>query len=585
MNNYRNLDTSKLNYVIYCRKSSEGEDKQVQSLDTQLRELTEHAEKNNLNIVETISESKSAFKVGREGFDRMMALMKSGKANAVLVVRANRISRNPIDAGYVVSLMDEKKLLYIRTPNSTCYTSSSTDKMMIALELIFSKKDSDDKGDMVKEGQKSKALKGIPHGGASIGFLNDKTEEKGNRTWKVDPDRFWKIQKLFEMFLTGNYSAGKLYRYAVEELKLDTFKRKVMGGNLIVPSRIYEILKDPVYAGFFFQGGERYELSKALPTIITEQQREKIIQLLSKKAIPKIQNHQSLYSGFLLSDEGDFMGQDVKYQLICDCKHKFAYRGKDTCPNCNKEIDKLENSKYLVKSYYYNNRKKKAKLPYKSIEEAVINKEMESYITENLSFSNDMLQWSKKYIHELKDKEVNDGILISKDRERRNEDFETKKRKMREMLRDGKITDEEYSLDLNVLKKEYSDTEQTLVESNWYEEMIGITDIIEKINDVMKNGTFEAKRSILSQAGSNLTWNDKILSIHSKKSINTLIEGIKRIKSEFPKFEPRNYVAIQGLNEKNEPFDPIFSMMLHIVNEVITYFKTTNQYHYIPSFQ
>ena len=130
------------------------------------------------------------------------------------------------------------------------------------------------------------------------------------------------------------------------------------------------------------------------------------------------------------------------------------------------------------------------------------------------------------------------------------------------MLRDGKITDQEYSEDLNILKTEYADTQETAVVSDWYQEMVGITDIIEKINNVMEKGTFEAKRNILSELGSNLTWNDEILSIHSKKSINTLVEGIKRIKSEFPKFEPKNYIAIQGLNEKNEPFDPIFSRML-----------------------
>ncbi len=56
----------------------------------------------------------------------------------------------------------------------------------------------------------------------------------------------------------------------------------------------------------------------------------------------------------------------------------------------------------------------------------------------------------------------------------------------------------------------------------------------------MKNGTFEAKRNILSGLGSNLTWNDEKLSIYSKKSISTLIEGVKRIKSEFPKFEPKS---------------------------------------------
>ena len=101
---------------MYCRKSSESEDKQVQSLDTQYRELTEYAKKNNLNIVKIIQESKSAFSVGRDGFNEMINSIKNKEANAILVVRANRISRNSMDSAETITLMDEKKLLYVRTP-------------------------------------------------------------------------------------------------------------------------------------------------------------------------------------------------------------------------------------------------------------------------------------------------------------------------------------------------------------------------------------------------------------------------------------------------------------------------------------
>ena len=107
---------------------------------------------------------------------------------------------------------------------------------MLAFELIVSKKDSDDKGDMVKEGLKTKALKGLPNGVASLGFLNDKTGEIGNRKWMLDKTRLKSIKILFEMFLTGRYSAGKLHRYAVEELKLTTVKRKRIGGEPICSS-------------------------------------------------------------------------------------------------------------------------------------------------------------------------------------------------------------------------------------------------------------------------------------------------------------------------------------------------------------
>ena len=92
--------------------------------------------------------------------------------------------------------------------------------------------------------------------------------------------------------------------------------------------------------------------------------------------------------------------------------------------------------------------------------------------------------------------------------------------------------------------------------------MMKITDLIEKDKEIIENGTPEAKRNFLSELGSNLVWNDEKLSIYSRKSIEKLIEGIKRIKLEFPKFEPKNYQVPQGLNEKTSEFSPVFSTLL-----------------------
>ena len=72
----------------------------------------------------------------------------------------------------------------------------------------------------------------------------------------------------------------------------------------------------------------------------------------------------------------------------------------------------------------------------------------------------------------------------------------------------------------------------------------------------------QAKRNLLSKLSSNLVWDEKKLSIYNAKEINTLVEGINGIKSKFPEFEPKNYQARKGLNEKTSEFSPVFSMML-----------------------
>ena len=59
MSEYPNDKTNKLRYVLYLRKSTEDEEKQVLSKDAQKDKCNEQFK--DLNIVATLDESKSAF--------------------------------------------------------------------------------------------------------------------------------------------------------------------------------------------------------------------------------------------------------------------------------------------------------------------------------------------------------------------------------------------------------------------------------------------------------------------------------------------------------------------------------------------
>jgi len=564
------IDFTKLKVVNYNRKSSEGEDRQMLSVDSQIDEAGRVAEYYKLStFVEVINESKSAKKTEkRPGFQRMMELITKGKADCIVCWKLDRLARNMTDGGVIIDLLSEGTIKAIITHDKVFYPWDNISS--ISIELMQGKQFLKDLSSNVKRGQTKKASNGTPHGMATLGFLNDRSHEKGNRKWYVDNERFWKVKKLFEMFLTGTISAGRLHDYAIDTLKLTTVKRKRSGGEPITKSRVYEILKDSTYAGYFHYNKIRYELDKNLPRIITENERERVLQLLSGKNIPKVQKHQATYSGFITSNEGDSMGQDIKFQLICDCKHKFAYRSCESCPKCGRMIDNLIKPKYLITTYYYNVRKKKKRLEYKSLNENMVVKEFKNQVVDNLSFSNDLLEWSKKYIGELKDKEIDEEIQVSKDKERRTLDFEEKKRKTREMLRDEKITEAEYKMDLEKLKRDYSDLLEKTTARDWQKEMLEITNIMGEIEKIMESGTTEARRLLLSQLGSNLVWNDEKLFIYNKKSIMTLIKGINCLRTEYPKFEPKKYVMTQGSNEKTEPKDPVFSTMLALLRDFRT---------------
>ncbi len=83
-------NTSKNQYFLYARKSSESEDRQVQSIDDQVNRLKELASSQGIKIKEILVESKSAKKPdNRPVFAHMIERIKGGEAQGILCWQPN----------------------------------------------------------------------------------------------------------------------------------------------------------------------------------------------------------------------------------------------------------------------------------------------------------------------------------------------------------------------------------------------------------------------------------------------------------------------------------------------------------------
>ena len=110
-----------MKYIIYCRKSTDTEDKQVLSLDSQESELTQLAKANNLEILTILRESKSAKEPGRPIFNEMMNMITTKKADAILCWKIDRLTRNPVDGGQVQWLLQNGQIKCITTFEKSYY--------------------------------------------------------------------------------------------------------------------------------------------------------------------------------------------------------------------------------------------------------------------------------------------------------------------------------------------------------------------------------------------------------------------------------------------------------------------------------
>ena len=68
-------------YFIYCRRSTEEEERQILSIEAQLAELRDFAKQNNLFIIREFTENKTAKEPGREVFNFMLSEIEKGNAS------------------------------------------------------------------------------------------------------------------------------------------------------------------------------------------------------------------------------------------------------------------------------------------------------------------------------------------------------------------------------------------------------------------------------------------------------------------------------------------------------------------------
>lgn len=238
-----------MKYIIYCRKSTESEDRQVLSIDSQEAELLAVAKVNNFYISKTYKESKTAKEPGRVIFNEMISFMQKNKDEyCILCWNLDRLARNSVDGGQIIWLLDQGVIEEIKTP-SKFFKNNSDDKFMMSLLFGFAKKYVDDLSVNVKRGNKAKLEKGGWPGSAPLGYINDKE----NKTLVIDQERAYFVKRCFELYSTGKYSINGLTKLLTKE---GLRSRK---GNPVSRSNIHNLLKNTFYYGLMSKGGNYYQ--------------------------------------------------------------------------------------------------------------------------------------------------------------------------------------------------------------------------------------------------------------------------------------------------------------------------------------
>lgn len=549
-----------MKYLIYCRKSSEQEDRQALSIPSQVEELTAIVDKLHLNMADKpLTEAKSAKHVGREQFNLLIARIQAGEADAILVWHPDRLSRNPQDMATIICLMDAGQLKEVLTPTQK-FINNPMDKFMLGFLMLQAKLENDSKGVNVKRGLRSKAKNGwFPGSWAKAGYMWDKTAERGNKTILKDPIRFPLIRKAWELMITGAYTPPQILKKLNDEWGYTTPQRKSIGGGKMQRSTIYKIFTDPFYFGeyeFIDEDNTVVRKTGKHEAMINSDEFDRVQMLLGRKGRPRPKTHSFPFTGIIRCGECDAMiTAEEKWQIICpSCKNKFSSNNKDACPKCQTLIEAMVKPTLLHYQYYHCTKRKNPNCSQKSIKIEDLEKQLEALLGK-IEISERFKDWAIKYLNELNEQEKEDRNAVIANLQ---ENHKACVQKLDNLIKlkispsnsdGGLISDQEFKQQKASLLAERKAIEDRMQRQgvrieNWVEMAEKAFNFACHARYWFMNGDIHTKKEIVTALGQNLTLFDKTLRVDLEKPLCFIEDARKETDKIIGMLEPKEKVDI-----------------------------------------
>jgi DNA invertase Pin-like site-specific DNA recombinase len=282
-----------MKYFAYCRKSSEGEDRQALSNPAQRDEiLRAFSDVTGIEIVEFFEEAMSAKAPGRPIYGQMIKRIEAGEAQGIVAWHPDRLARNSVDGGWIIHLLDRGVLKDLKFVS---YSYEQSAQGMFMLQIMFgqSKYYVDNLSVNVKRGMRKKIALGWLPNLAPLGYLNDRE----NSAIKTDPERFLLLRRAWDLLLSGGCSVSDIHETLTHEMGFRTPMRKRSGGRPISLSGLYRLFGNPFYAGVIDWAG-RWHPGKHEP-MISLGEYERAQELLRRPGAPRPKTLKFAYTGLI----------------------------------------------------------------------------------------------------------------------------------------------------------------------------------------------------------------------------------------------------------------------------------------------
>ncbi len=455
-------------YILYARKSTDVEDKQVLSIEAQLVELQAYAKNENLQIIDELIEKQSAKVPGRPIFGDMLKRIENGEANGIIAWHPDRLARNSIDGGRIVYLLDQTHLSSLKFP-TFWFENTSQGKFMLSIAFGQSKYYIDNLSENTKRGLRQKVRRGECPGVAPFGYINDVR----TRTIVIAKRNAPIVKQAFELYASGDQRLEDIANFFASKGVVSR------GGKLLHKDRIKQMLTNPFYYGHFRYVGEVYE-GKHTP-------------IVTKKLFDSIQA--------TLAKRGHRRKSINEPQALC---------GLLSCGACNmaitaeKKIKHQKNGNVHEYVYYRCTRKNKA---IKCREPAITELDLAAQLSDILHSYAMPKSWASHLEEMLADDEKkanqSSGVFIT-DAQNKVSNLQSKLQRLLDSYLDQDIDQTTYKAKQTELMSDKKSLEEqigklTLASNAWVEPMRQWLKIAVSLCEIAKSGSLQAKKDALLQ--------------------------------------------------------------------------------------
>ncbi|MBI1812631.1 recombinase family protein [Candidatus Peregrinibacteria bacterium] len=473
-----------MKFIVYCRKSTEQEERQALSIPAQLAELRQFAARERLEIVASLCEAQTARKPGRAEYGRMLEMLERGEADGILAWHPDRLARNAIDGGNILHLLDTGKLKALKFP-TFWFEPTPQGKFMLAIAFGQSKYYVDNLAENVKRGQREKVRRGEWTWPAPLGYRNNRE----TRNIESDPETASFVRKTFELYATGNYTLLSL-RNELTRLGLRTRK-----GKQLPVSNLQRMLQYKVYCGIIEMNGEQFQ--GAFDPIVSKH---------------------------LFDDVQKVLRQRGKSQRRR--KHKFPFIGWLQCATCGCSIT----AEIQKGHHYYHCTHKRGDCSLRKYAREEIILDEAKRIVEQVSLPD---EWSENMLRKLDNEKTGEKSDHRASVQHLNKQLENVEQKLGDLLDlrlEGALDTEEYLAKKNKfiarkvsLTHDLKDAEQN--HSNWIEPMRDMIVRSREAKKLLSSENSEAFPAFLKSIGSNFVWNGNAVQWEAARGWRALAES------------------------------------------------------------